>query len=170
MVSDNLQNFLHSREIQYTIIEALPWVSLDYALTSAWVSRGQLARTAILSDGLMLYLVVYPSNRKLQPELVGQKLRCQLRPATTEEIRRRLPVQLVQACPPFAQLCGITVIVDRLFDGIKDIYFPAGSRRRVVRISGADFMRLQQDAICLDDISSYMNSKTDANNRMKQCQ
>lgn len=170
MASDNLQDFLHSRGIQYTLIEALPWVSLDYALTSAWVSREQLARTTILSDGLMLYLVVHPSSRKLQADLVGQKLRCQLRLASTEEIRRRLPAPLVQACPPIAQLCGFTVIVDRLFDGMQEVYFPAGSRHRVVRVSGADFMQLQQDAIYLDGISSYMNSKMETNKRMKQCQ
>jgi prolyl-tRNA editing enzyme YbaK/EbsC (Cys-tRNA(Pro) deacylase) len=166
---NNVQGLLEKQKIRYTIIEALPWVNLNCALTSAWISREQLARTTILSDGLMLYMVVYPSNRKLHPEIVGQKLKCELRPATREEIRRRLPVIYQQGCPPLSELCKITVVVDRLFDGLNEVYFPCGSHNRVVRVSGIDFMKLQQDAIYLKGISSFMCGIAGPNKRMKQC-
>jgi Ala-tRNA(Pro) deacylase len=95
-----------------------------------------------IADGEPVMLVL-PTTRRVDLErlraLLGTAV---VRLASEHELAERFPDCEIGAMPPFGNLYGLPVYVDRALEGDRVIFFQAGSHTRAMSLAYADFKRL----------------------------
>ena len=112
------------------------------------VSGKQMAKVVVmLADGRLVMLVL-PASSSVHLEKAKRELGAsELRLAKEQEFAAAFPDCEVGAMPPFGNLYGVPVFVDRGLAAAKEITFPAGSHTESMRISYADYERLVQPRV-----------------------
>ena len=112
------------------------------------VPGNQVAKVVIVcadKDKVMLVLPApYRMNVDLVRDLVGAKT---IRLAKEEEFADLFPDCATGAMPPFGNLYGVPVYVDRSMAEEPDIVFRIGTHRETMMIAYADFVRLAQPVV-----------------------
>jgi Ala-tRNA(Pro) deacylase len=112
------------------------------------VPGNQVAKVVIVcadKDKVMLVLPApYRMNVDLVRDLVGAK---NVRLAKEEEFGELFPDCATGAMPPFGNLYGVPVYVDRSMAEEPDMVFRIGTHRETMKIAYADFVRLAQPVV-----------------------
>lgn len=87
-----------------------------------------------------------PAARKVDLGALHRRLGRKLGLATESELARLFADCEPGAIPPLGDVYGIDSIVDNSLVGEQDIYFESGDHCALVRVSGAEFLRLMGDA------------------------
>jgi Ala-tRNA(Pro) deacylase len=143
MPARKLKEFLQKENVKYvSILHSTAYTAQEVA-ASAHVTGKELAKTVIVElDGKMA-MAVLPANRKIVlqdlREVTGSD---QVKFATEEEFRLKLPECETGAMPPFGNLYGMDVYLAESLTANDQIAFNAGSHSEVIRMSFIDFERL----------------------------
>jgi Ala-tRNA(Pro) deacylase len=112
------------------------------------VPGNQVAKVVIVcadKEKVMLVLPApYRMNVDLVRDLVGAK---KIRLAKEEEFADLFPDCATGAMPPFGNLYGVPVYVDRSMAEEPDMVFRIGTHRETMKIAYADFVRLAQPVV-----------------------
>ena len=109
------------------------------------------AKALILKSNDVYIMCVVPGNKKLDSRKVKDILKIKkLKFATTEEVK------LVSHCvpgsiPPFGNLFGIKVLMDKSFQDNENIAFNAGLLTKSIKMKEIDYRRIVNPIV--DDIS-----------------
>ena len=143
MAATKLKNFLNSRGVQYVTIEHSPAYTAAETAASAHVVERDFAKPVIVETGGGMAMVVVPANRKIVlsdlRELLGDP---DLRLANEDDFISRFPDCELGAMPPFGNLYGLPVYVERSLADEPEIAFNAGTHRDVIKMAYADYERL----------------------------
>lgn len=143
MPSKKLKEFLDSKKIKYVKIEHSPAYTAQEIAQSAHIPGKELAKTVIINiDGKMAMAVLsanYPIDFDYFRKETGAK---KIELASEEQFKDKFPDCEIGFMPPFGNLYGMDVYVDKKLTKDKNIVFNAGVHLELFKISYQDFEKL----------------------------
>lgn len=138
-----LKDFLDSEGIKYVTINHSTAYTSNEIAASAHIPGKELAKTVMVKlDGKMA-MAVLPASYKVDfdmlQEVTGAK---KVELASEQEFQGKFPGCEIGAMPPFGNLYGMDVLVDKSLCEDDEIAFNAGSHTELLRLSYKDFERL----------------------------
>jgi len=143
-----LQAYLDANKITYTVSTHREAFTAQEIAAVEHVPGKQLAKVVIVRLKDRFVMTVLPATHKVD----FSKLRSVLgvddvRLATEEEFRDLFPGCETGAMPPFGNLYGLPVYVEKVLEEDKEIVFQAGNHMQTVRMEYQDFKTLIESSI-----------------------
>ncbi len=140
---DRLEQYLREQGVGYqTQHHPLAYTAQEVAEIEH-IPGNELAKTVIAIADARSVMVVLPATRNVQLSRLATALGAsQARLAEEREFQTSFPDCEVGAMPPFGNLYGMDVYVDRTLAEDDSIVFRAGTHTDTMRIKYADFARL----------------------------
>ncbi len=138
-----LKNFLDEQGIKYvTVIHSEAYTAQEIA-ASAHIRGKELAKTVmVVVDGKMAMAVV-PAICRVDFDVLKKSIGARkVELASEEEFKDAFPDCEVGAMPPFGNLYGMAVYVDKRLAQDKVIAFNAGSHTELIKLPYADYLNL----------------------------
>lgn len=138
-----LREVLDEANISYEVYHhALAYTAQEVA-TAQHLSGKEMAKVVMLKVDGDLVMGVIAASQKINLNTVKASLGAkEARLASEEEFSSRFPECEIGAMPPFGNLFGLAVFVDRALEKDEYIYFNAGNHVQTVRLKYQDFARL----------------------------
>jgi Ala-tRNA(Pro) deacylase len=143
MPIQKLKQFLDDNNVKYVnIIHSRAYTASEVAY-SAHIPHEQLAKTVMIKVDGAMSMAVLPASHfvdfdRLKTSVGAGKVEL----AAEYEFEDKFPGCEVGAMPPFGKLYGIPVYLSSRLANAQEIAFNAGSHTEVIKLAGADFMRL----------------------------
>jgi len=148
MPSKKLKDFLDSKKVKYVKIEHSPAYTAQEIAQSAHIPGKELAKTVIVNiDGKMSMAVLsanFPIDFDYFRKETGAK---KIELASEEQFKDKFPDCEIGFMPPFGNLYGMDVYVDKKLTRDKNIVFNAGVHLELFKISYQDFEKLVKPKI-----------------------
>ena len=143
MPARKLKAFLDSRGVKYVSIRHSPAYTAPEIAAFTHVSGSDFAKTVIVKIDGQMAMAVVPANRKIVlSELRDMLLSDKVELATEDEFISRFPDCELGAMPPFGNLYGMPVYIDKSLSGHSQIAFNAGTHHEVIKMAADDFAQL----------------------------
>ncbi len=143
MPLEKLKAYLDTHNIKYTSVFHSETFTSQEVAQSAHISGRELAKTVIIKKDGKLAMVVLPASRKVNLELLksaaGAK---QIELADETEFAEMFPDCEIGAMPPFGNLYGMEVFVEKSLADDEEIAFNAGSHIELIKMSYRDYSEL----------------------------
>jgi Ala-tRNA(Pro) deacylase len=140
---DKLKQFLDTSGVPYEPIAHRIAFTAQEVAAAEHVPGREHAKVAIIKVPSGFFMAVLPAPKKVDlakfAAAVQQK---EARLASEDEFERMFPQCETGAMPPFGNLFGLPVIVDRTLEDDTNIAFQAGSHSESIRMKYADYKRL----------------------------
>jgi Ala-tRNA(Pro) deacylase len=145
---ERLEHLLKEQGVSYELTaHPVAYTAQDVASVEH-VSGYDVAKVVMVAVDDRLVMLVLPAPHRVDLHRVRQSLGATtVRLAREEEFARLFPDCDLGAMPPFGNLYGIPVYVDRTLTRDPKIVFNAGSHRETVTLAYADFARLVQPEV-----------------------
>ena len=145
---ERMEKYLRENGVGFEVKTHEQAFTMQEVAAALHVPGNQVAKVVIVcadKDKAMLVLPApYRMNVDLVRDLVGAK---KIRLAKEEEFTDLFPDCATGAMPPFGNLYGVPVYVDRSMAEEPDMVFRIGTHRETMRIAYADFVRLAQPVV-----------------------
>ncbi|MGQ0810693.1 MAG: aminoacyl-tRNA deacylase [Nitrospiraceae bacterium] len=142
-ISRKLKDHLDRHKVQYEVLthqEAYRAPEIAHALHAP---EKEMAKVVIMKVKGQFVMTVLPANWRVDlHRLKDVFLTSHVRLATEDQLRDLFPDCDVGAMPPFGNLYGLDVYVDRSFIEDEQIVFQAGTHSEAIRMRYADFADL----------------------------
>lgn len=140
--STKIKEILEKEKISYQILEhELAFTALEVAEVQHVPGR-RMVKSVIVTAGGKPVMCVLPSTHKIDFEKLKTLLAAKdVQLANEGQVATLFPDFEVGAMPPFGQLAGIKVYVDKSLEENDAIVFNAGTHTDVMRIKFKDFVR-----------------------------
>ncbi|MBY0401373.1 YbaK/EbsC family protein, partial [Myxococcota bacterium] len=112
----------------------------------AGVDEESLAKSVVLQDEAGFVLAVLPASRRLELDRVREELGRALHVSREQDMVRLFPDCEWGAVPPIGAAYGLPTVLDASLEERDEIYFEGGDHETLVRMSGAAFLDLLEDA------------------------
>lgn len=139
-----LREFLEMNKVPYSVHSHPQAYTAQEIAALAHVSGRMLAKVVMVKAGDQLSMLVLPADHRVDLDRVKRLLGRDVRLATEAEFRDAFPGCEVGAMPPFGNLFGIPVSVDRSLEQDDEIVFNAGTHTLTAKVAFADFVRLTE--------------------------
>lgn len=143
-----LQAYLDANKVAYTVSTHREAFTAQEIAAAEHVPGKQLAKVVIakLKEGFVM--TVLPATHKVDFSKLRSILGVDdIRLATEEEFRDLFPGCETGAMPPFGNLYGLPVYVDKVLEEDEEIVFQAGNHMQTVRMKYQDFKALVQPVV-----------------------
>jgi Ala-tRNA(Pro) deacylase len=139
-----LREFLEANKVPYSVhLHPQAFTAQEIAALEH-VSGRMLAKVVMIKAGAQLIMVVIPADHRVDLDRIKGSLGSDVRLATEAEFRDAFPGCEVGAMPPFGNLFGIPVYVDRTLEQDEKIVFNAGTHTLTATLAFEDFVRLTE--------------------------
>ena len=148
MPTAKLKEFLDKNGVKYVTITHSAAHTAQEIASIVHIKGQDLAKTVIVRIDGQMAMAVLPAS--FQVDLSGLKEAARAKAvalASEAEFRGRFPECETGAMPPFGNLYGMPVFVDRSLTKDKEIAFNAGTHRELIRLSYQDFERLVEPIV-----------------------
>lgn len=138
-----VEELLTKNGVPYSVLSHNEAFTAQEFAAAQHVSGRQVLKVVLLRSAEELLMLV--TNAVCKVDLTKAQAALELPDlalATEEEFKYLFPGCEPGAMPPFGQLFGLKVWVDRAIPADEDVYFKAGNHFEAVRISYADFVAL----------------------------
>jgi Ala-tRNA(Pro) deacylase len=145
---ERIESYLRAHQVAYeTQQHARAYTAQEVAASEHLPGRMVAKVVMVLADGQMTMLVV-PADRRVDLAKVARALGVQdIWLADEREFTGIFPDCEVGAMPPFGNLYGLPVYVDRALAEDDTIVFQAGTHTETMQMKYADYDRLLQPAV-----------------------
>lgn len=141
-VSGRLKDFLHSEKIRYSVAAHPVAYTAQEIAAAQHIPGRQLAKSVLIKTEHGLRLAVLPAIYLIDLKKLKTALRVKtVSIAKESDIKAAFADVEVGAMPPFGNLYGVPVIVDRGLEGSEHIAFNGGSHQETVKCAFRDFAR-----------------------------
>jgi len=138
-----LRELLDEESVKYVVISHSPAYTAQEIAALAHVPGRELAKTVMVKEDEELRMAVLPASFQVDLQRLQQNVRAgTVELADEVDFRERFPDCEVGAMPPFGNLYGLRVYVDRKLAEDDEIAFNAGNHKELVRMAYKDFQRL----------------------------
>jgi Ala-tRNA(Pro) deacylase len=139
-----LREFLEMNKVPYSVHSHPQVYTAQEVAALAHVAGRMLAKVVMAKAGDRLIMLVMPADHRVDLERLKGTLGNDVRLATEAEFRDAFPGCEVGAMPPFGNLFGIPVYVDRSLEADEEIVFNAGTHTMTAKLAFGDFVRLTE--------------------------
>jgi Ala-tRNA(Pro) deacylase len=145
---DRLENYLRENQVRFEEHHHPRAVSAQEVAASEHVPGRMLAKTVmVLADGEMVMLAL-PAPYQVDLEKAAAALGVdEVRLAEEEEFEDSFPDCEVGAMPPFGNLYGVPVYVEKTLAEDETIVFRSGTHTETMSVSYSDFERLVEPTV-----------------------
>jgi len=145
-LSPTLADYLFRHGTPYALEHHMhSFCSLESA-QEAGVDEESLAKSVLLQDETGFVLAVLPASRRLELDRVREELGRALHVSREQDLARLFPDCERGAVPPIGAAYGISTVLDASLEARDEIYFEGGDHETLVRVAGAAFLDLLEDA------------------------
>ncbi len=140
---ERLERVLHELGVQYRVTpHHLAYTAQEVAMTEH-ISGYDIAKVVIIMADHSPVMTALPAPHRVDLEKVRHALGAKTaRLASEKEFGELFPDCEIGAMPPFGNLYGVPVLVDRSLAFDPEITFNAGTHRETMTLAYADFERL----------------------------
>jgi Ala-tRNA(Pro) deacylase len=143
MPTKKVKEFLDSQEVKYLKIAHSPAYTAQEVARSLDVKGHMVAKTVIVFIEGKMAMAVMSANRNINFDHFRREIGAkEIIFAAEKEFRDVFPDCELGAMPPFGNLYGLEVYVDRHLMEEDDIFFNACTHSELIRMSYQDFERL----------------------------
>jgi Ala-tRNA(Pro) deacylase len=143
MPARKLKEFLDSQDIKYLKIAHSPAYTAREVAQSLHLKGHKVAKTVIVSIEGKMAMAVLPANRSVDFDYFRKTIgKEDVKLVAEGEFKDIFPDCEIGAMPPFGNLYGLEVYVDKHLEEEEDIFFNACSHSELVKMSYQDFERL----------------------------
>ncbi len=140
MPSKKLKDFLDSNNIKYVTIEHSRAYTANEIAATAHIPGKELAKTVMVKIDGKMTMTVLPAYCKINFELLQEAAGASnVELSSEQEFKDMFPGCEIGAMPPFGNLYGMEVLVDKSLCEDEEIAFNAGSHTELIRLSYKDF-------------------------------
>lgn len=148
LLSQHIQDYLHSHDISYELVAHPQAFAAQEVARRLAVPDRQFAKAIVLHADGRLVMAVLPASRRLNFHKLKDALEVKhLEMAPETELAGLCPDCDLGAFPPFGNLYGMDVWVDRRLAESAEIVFNAGSHTEAVRMKYSDYLKLTKAQI-----------------------
>jgi Ala-tRNA(Pro) deacylase len=148
MPSRKLKEYLDSQAVKYVKITHSPACTAQEIAQSAHIHGKELAKTIIVFIDGKMAMAVLPATCSIDFDYFRKEIGAKkIELASEEQFKDIFPDCEIGAMPPFGNLYGMEVYVDRHLTADKEIAFNAGSHWELVRMSYQDFARVVKSKV-----------------------
>lgn len=142
-ISTRIRDYLDSNKVSYQPLSHPQAFEASNVAHALHVSEGQFAKAIVLrADGHRL-MAVLPASQRLNMHELKEALGVKHLEMAPESELTKLDAECeLGAFPPFGQLYGMEVWVDRNVARSEEIVFNAGTHRDVLRMKYSEYARL----------------------------
>src|ERR1017187_9275898 len=142
-IPQRIRDYLESQDVPYEEIHHCQAFSAQEVAHSLHVSGRICVKAVVAERDHELVLVVVPASHRLNfQEFKSASRANQLEMLVESELARLFPDCDLGAIPPFGNLYGIEVWVDRAVSSTEKIVFCAGTHEDCIRMRYSDFAKL----------------------------
>lgn len=139
---EQLEAFLRSEQIPFGVHLHPVAMTAQAVAEQAHIPTQLLVKVVVIVADGRLAMLALPTSRRVELELIPALLGVdEVRLATEGELYAAFPDCEPGAMPPFGNLYGIPVYVDRALVNDRAIFFQAGSHSVALSVAYADFKR-----------------------------
>ncbi len=143
-----LKEHLDSLQVRYEVLDHQEAYTATETAHALHVPGKELAKVVMVKLDDRFVMTVLPSTWKVDLKRVKDVLHTNhARLATEEEFKGLFPDCDVGAMPPFGNLYGLKVYVDRSLTEHNEIVFQAGTHREAIKMRYQDFAALVAPAV-----------------------
>jgi len=144
----DIKKYLRDNGVAFTMDTHAPQFTAQEVAAAEHVPGREVAKVVVLKVDDRFVMAVLPAPKLVEVDKVATLLNAgQVRFADETEMHSLFPDAEVGAEPPFGNLYGLEVLVDRNLAMQEHIVFQSGSHRETVRIRYADYERLVQPRV-----------------------
>jgi Ala-tRNA(Pro) deacylase len=148
MSVEKLKKLLDSEGVKYVMIHHSPAFTAQEIAASAHVSGKILAKAVMVKiDGKMAMAVVPATHHADLDRLKEQTGARDVQLASEPEFKNLFPDCEIGAMPPFGNLYGLNVYIDRDIAEDEEIVFNAGSHQELMKLAFKDYERLVKPTV-----------------------
>src|SRR6267143_6492844 len=137
-----LKEFLDGRKVKYMSLTHSPAYTATEVAESTHIPGRELAKTVMVKLDAKMAMVVLPSTRKVDLNLLRESVGAEEAMLATEaEFKSLFPDCETGAMPPFGNLYGMDVYVSPKLAEDDQIAFNAGSHTEVMKLPYTEFDR-----------------------------
>jgi Ala-tRNA(Pro) deacylase len=144
---ETLTSYLDARAVRYERIKHPTAYTAQTLAHAEHVSGWNHAKVVMLKAGDENLMGVLPANCRVDFQKLGAVLNKPVRLATEAEFKGLFPDCQTGAMPPFGHFYGIRVLADSSLAANDFIVFQAGTHEDAIKMSYADFQRLEQPRV-----------------------
>jgi len=142
-IPQRIRDFLESQNVSYEILHHSQAFTAQEVAHSLHVSGKICVKGVVVGGDRKLLLVLMPASHRLNfQELMAALKATHLEMLPESELVKVFPDCDLGAVPPFGNLYGVDVWVDRAVASAEKVLFCAGTHEDCIRMKYADFARL----------------------------
>jgi Ala-tRNA(Pro) deacylase len=143
-----LREFLEANKVSYSVHSHPTAYTAQEIAALQHVKGRTLAKVVMVKAGADFLMLVLPADHRVDfPKLKAGLGAKEARLAQETEFRDLFPGSEVGAMPPFGNLYGLSVYVDRALEKEEEIIFSAGTHTLTVKMAFRDFAALVKPAM-----------------------
>lgn len=146
-IAATLRDYLDRHGVPYELRRHAETRSTTRTAKEAHVPGERVAKPVVIEDADRYIVVVIPATQRIDFTALHRQFGRQVGLATEPEVEALFKDCAPGAVPALAQAYGLEVAVDDALLDLDDVYFEAGDHRELVRLSGAAFRALMDDAL-----------------------
>ncbi|HXX58475.1 MAG TPA: YbaK/EbsC family protein [Thermodesulfovibrionales bacterium] len=148
MVNDKLKEFLDRTGVKYQVARHSEVYTAQEIAAVLHVPGKELAKVVMVKAGEVFSMAVLPASWRIDMDKLSGILGAgEMRLATEEEFRGLFPDCEVGAMPPFGNLYGLDVSVDKTLSEDEEIFFQAGNHIESIKMNCKDYLKLVKPRI-----------------------
>jgi len=138
-----LTEYLDRNHIKYVVLTHSPAYTASEIAAIAHLPGKEFAKTVIVNMDGKTGMAVLPASHMIDFGVLRSALEAHdMELASEADFKELFPECEVGAMPPFGNLFGLDVVVDRSLTGWHEFAFNAGNHRELIRMAYPDFERL----------------------------
>ena len=140
---ERLETYLHEHQIHFHVQQHAQAFSAQQIAESEHISGKMVAKTVIVMVDNKMIMCVLPASHRVDLDKIQAMLGAkEVRLAHEAEFVRAFPDCAVGTMPPFGNLYGLPVYVEKSLTEDETIVFPVGTYTETMSLRYADFKRL----------------------------
>ena len=145
---ERMEKYLRENGVGFQVETHDQAFTMQEVAAALHVPGNQVAKVVIVCADKEKVMLVLPAPYRMNVDLVRDMVGAnKVRLAKEEEFADLFPDCATGAMPPFGNLYGVPIYVDRSMAEEPDMVFRIGTHRETMKITYADFIRLAQPVV-----------------------
>ncbi|HWC76417.1 MAG TPA: YbaK/EbsC family protein [Blastocatellia bacterium] len=147
-IATKLKEYLDSSNVEYDVLTHRQAYTAQDVAAAAHVPGRELAKSVVVKADDRFVLAVLPAPRRVDLKRLQDAIgAAEVRMAVESEFASTFPGCELGAMPPFGNLYGVEVVVDRSLADDDEIVFNASTHVDAIRMKYEDFVKLAKPKV-----------------------
>ena len=145
-IAKTLKSHLEAQGIDYESVPHPRTYTASHTAQIAHVPGDNVAKAVVIHHEEGYVLAVVPASHRIDLSTLQEVIDRRMGLASERELDELFPDCDQGAAPPVGAAYGVPTVVDESLGGRDEVWFEGGDHRTLIKVSGAAFDRLMQDA------------------------